>query len=316
MPKIYKKPSVEELKKKLRPEQYYCTQESGTEEPFKNLYWNNYVDGVYTDVVSGEVLFLSLDQFDSGSGWPSFTQPFMAGSLTEHRDHQLGMERVEVRSSQADSHLGHVFDDGPAPTGQRFCINSASLRFISLDEMRANGYGKLLFRFAAKKGWEIATLAGGCFWGLEDLLLKIPGVIETEVGYTGGQVKNATYDDVHDGTSGHAESVRVLFDPTQTSYEKILLYFFTLHDPTTLNRQGNDAGSQYRSSIFYYSVEQQRVAEEVRTRVEKSGRWVKPIVTEVVSAKEFWPAEEEHQNYLLKHPHGYTCHFIRKISFD
>jgi methionine-S-sulfoxide reductase len=137
-------------------------------------------------------------------------------------------------------------------------------------------------------------------------------VISTRVGYTGGTVKNATYRN-HEG---HAEAVEIVFDPTKTSYEQILEFFFKMHDPTTLNRQGNDIGTSYRSAIFYHSDEQRQIAEKVKAKVDKSGAWKRPVVTEIVPAKEFWLAEDYHQDYLIKNPGGYTCHYVRNISFD
>ena len=162
---------------------------------------------------------------------------------------------------------------------------------------------------------ETAYLAGGCFWGMEDLLRKIPGVTEVKVGYMGGNVKNATYDIVHLGASGHAETVKVVFNPKKLSYENLLLNYFKMHDPTTLNQQGNDIGTQYRSEIFYTSDEQKATAEKVRARVDKSGAWKKPVVTKIEQAGEFWTAEESHQDYLVKNPGGYTCHYMRQLEF-
>jgi methionine-R-sulfoxide reductase len=145
------KPSSEELKKKLTPEQYHVTQQCGTEPPFRNEYWDNHRAGIYVDIVSGEPLFSSLDKFDSGSGWPSFTKPIDKQSVAEKSDPTLGMERTEVRGGKSDSHLGHVFDDGPAPTGQRFCINSAALRFVPVEKLKEEGYGQYLPLFERKK---------------------------------------------------------------------------------------------------------------------------------------------------------------------
>lgn len=158
---------------------------------------------------------------------------------------------------------------------------------------------------------ETATLAGGCFWGMEDIIRDIPGVLETEVGYTGGTLDNATYEDVRTGKTGHAESVRIVFDPSRVSYAEILGFFFRMHDPTTKNRQGNDVGTQYRSAIFYHSEAQRETAERVKREVDASGKWKKPIVTEIVPAGEFWTAEAYHQDYLEKNPNGYTCHYLR-----
>lgn len=158
---------------------------------------------------------------------------------------------------------------------------------------------------------EIATLAGGCFWGMEDIIRNIPGVKSTEVGYTGGSTPHATYELVKTGRTGHAESIRVEFDPELLSYESLLRWFFRMHDPTTLNRQGNDIGTQYRSTIFFHSDEQRQIAERVRAEVDKSGKWKKPVVTTIEPAKEWYPAEDYHQDYLVKNPGGYTCHFLR-----
>jgi len=161
-------------------------------------------------------------------------------------------------------------------------------------------------------GEEVAVLAGGCFWGMQDLLRKIPGVISSEVGYTGGWLKDPTYHDTHDSKSGHAESVRIVFDPGRLSYADLLeKWFFRMHDPTTLNRQGNDRGTQYRSAIFFTSEAQQRTAEEVKARVGKSGLWKQPVVTEIVPASTWYRAEDYHQDYLEMNPGGYTCHFMR-----
>lgn len=161
----------------------------------------------------------------------------------------------------------------------------------------------------------VATMAGGCFWGMEDLIRKQPGVIDVEVGYSGGETKNATYNSVKMGHTGHAEAVQIKFDPKKTSFENLLLYFFKIHDPTTVNRQGNDIGSQYRSVIFFHDEQQREVAEKVKARVEKSGAWQRPVVTQIVPFQAWWKAEEEHQDYLEKNPGGYTCHFPRKIEF-
>ncbi len=154
---------------------------------------------------------------------------------------------------------------------------------------------------------ERAVLAGGCFWGMQDLIRRRPGVLATRVGYTGGTGRNATYRD-HDT---HAEAIEIVFDPAQTSYRDLLEFFFQIHDPTTLNRQGNDVGTSYRSAIFYTSDEQRRIAEDTIADVDASGLWPGKVVTEVVPAGDFWEAEPEHQDYLLRNPGGYTCHFVR-----
>lgn len=154
-------------------------------------------------------------------------------------------------------------------------------------------------------------LAGGCFWGMQDLFRKQPGIINTRVGYSGGETKYATYSDVKTGRTGHAESVEVLFDPNLTNVREILTFFFQIHDPTTKDRQGNDRGSQYRSAIFYTNDEQRQVALNTIADVEASGLWPGEVVTEVAAADAFWEAETEHQDYLERYPNGYTCHYVR-----
>ncbi len=334
----FAKPSDEELQRTLSRLQYMVTQRAATEPPFQNTYWNNHEDGLYVDVVTGEPLFSSRDKFDSGTGWPSFTKPVDPARIVERTDRAHGMLRTEVRSAGGDSHLGHVFPDGPGPDGMRYCINSASLRFVPAARLDAEGLGAYKAALGANGAsiaanhdnvcarrepgqaavgceatLETVVLAGGCFWGMEDILRTIPGVVETEAGYAGGKTASPTYEDVKTGRTGHAEAVRVVFDPKQLSFADLLeKWFFKMHDPTTKDRQGNDVGTQYRSAIFVSSDEQRRVAEEVKARVDESGSWKSPIVTEIVTAGPFTPAEDYHQDYLQKHPGGYTCHYMRE----
>jgi peptide methionine sulfoxide reductase msrA/msrB len=313
----YKKPDKTVLKKNLTPEQYEVTQQCGTEPPFRNAYWDNHAAGIYVDVVSGEPLFSSLDKFDSGTGWPSFTKPIDGTDITEKTDRSYGSVRTEVRSKVADSHLGHVFDDGPRNKGgMRYCINSASLKFIPVESMEDAGYGHLLEPFEAaglvkEHKPEKAILAGGCFWGMEEIIRQIPGVIKTTVGYSGGRTANPTYEEVCTGTTGHAEAIEVVFDPRKLSFEGLLDYFFRMHDPTTLNRQHNDVGTQYRSAIFYLNEAQHETAKRVVADLEQKKTFNRPITTEITKASPFYSAEEYHQKYLVKHPNGYTCHVLR-----
>ena len=293
----------------LTPEQYRVTQRNGTEPAFTGEYWDHHEPGIYVDVVSGEPLFSSIDKFDSGTGWPSFTKPL--SNVTTKRDFSTLFPRTEVRSARADSHLGHVFKDGPRNKGGlRYCINSAALRFVHRDDLAAQGYGDYVRLFTKEDDmseYKKAILAGGCFWGMQDLIRRQTGVIETRVGYTGGQNANATYRN----HPGHAEAVEIIYDPAQTDYRALLEFFFQIHDPTTKNRQGNDIGSSYRSAIFYLDDEQRQIAEDTIADVDASGLWPGKVVTEVVPAAEFWEAEPEHQDYLLRIPNGYTCHYPR-----
>ncbi|HTG44147.1 MAG TPA: bifunctional methionine sulfoxide reductase B/A protein [Verrucomicrobiae bacterium] len=323
--KAFVKPSDEELRKKLTPLQYEVTQRSGTERGFTGEYDKHSDPGIYVDVVSGKPLFSSLDKYDSGCGWPAFTKPIDQAEVLEKVDSSHGMKRVEVRSGTADSHLGHVFPDGPRDRGGlRYCINSAALRFVPLAEMEEEGYSQHLQRFEeaglapAKTGaatsaktttkTETAIIAGGCFWGMEELLRGIDGVVETEVGYCGGANQNASYEN----HPGHAEAVRVVFDPAKISFKKLLTdWFFRMHDPTTLNRQGNDRGASYRSTIFYADDEQKQTAQAAIKEAQDSGRWKAPIVTTVEPVKNWSAGEGYHQDYLVKHPGGYTCHWLR-----
>lgn len=182
------------------------------------------------------------------------------------------------------------------------------------------GFMMLAFAAAAAGGekapaLEKATFACGCFWGVEEFFRKVPGVMETQVGYTGGS-RPATYEQVGEGNTGHAESVELKFDPRKVTYGELLEFFFKMHDPTTLNAQGNDEGSQYRSAIFTHGPEQMMIAKEMKTRVDRSGAWKKPVTTEIAEAGPFYRAEEYHQKYLIKNPGGYDNHFLRDLDFD
>lgn len=289
--------------------------ENGTEKPFDNKYWNNDKEGIYVDIIDGQALFSSKDKFDSGTGWPSFTNPIDKEAVKEKSDYSHGMARVEARAKNSDIHLGHVFNDGPSDKGgMRYCINSASLRFIPKEEMKKAGYEKYLGYFDNQFNiqYEKAVIAGGCFWGMEELFSKLDGVVNVISGYTGGNIINPTYEVIIKGESNHAEAVEITFDSNLTSYEKLLRFFFKIHDPTKLDRQGNDVGTQYRSAIFYLNEKQKKTAEELINNANKSGVFPGGIITKLEKLDKFYKAEEYHQKYLRKNPAGYTCHTIRE----
>ena len=297
--------------KALTPDQYRVTQRNGTERAYSGEFWLHDEPGIYVDVVSGEPLFASVDKFDSRTGWPSFTKPVDGRNVVTKRDFTMLFPRTEVRSAHGDSHLGHVFKDGPRNRGGlRYCINSAALRFVHRDDLEAQGYSDYVTLFSKEDSmseYKTATLAGGCFWGMQDLIRRQPGVVSTRVGYTGGRNANATYRN----HPGHAEAIEIVYDPAQTDYRALLEFFFKIHDPSTKDRQGNDLGSSYRSAIFYVDDEQKQVALDTIADVDACGLWPGKVVTEVAPASDFWEAEPEHQDYLLRIPNGYTCHFPR-----
>lgn len=291
------------LKQRLTPLQYNVTQAGETEPSFVNEYWDNREEGLYVDIVSGIPLFSSEDKFDSGSGWPSFTKPIDNQAVYEKGDSGNGVLQNEVRSTVSDSHLGHVFDDGPTPTGLRYCINSAALRFISEKDLEREGYGA----YRPETGQQAAIFAAGCFWGTEGYFRQLPGVLITEVGYSGGYADSPNYESVSTGATGHAESILIFFDPSRIAYADLVRHFFRMHDPTELNRQGNDIGTQYRSAIFAVGEDQRAAALSVLQETEAAYGRGKPIVTEIRAAGPFFAAETYHQDYLEKNPNGY-CH--------
>lgn len=290
---------VTELARRLDPEAYRITQKAGTEPAHCGTLLDNKKDGTYCCVVCGLPLFSSEHKFNSGTGWPSYYREIDRDHVSRKIDTGHGMIRTEINCARCDAHLGHVFEDGPKPTGLRFCLNSASMVF--------HEKGAALPPESRPVQTEVAYFAGGCFWGIEHYFQKGPGVIDAVSGYMQGSAANPTYKQVCNSPTGHAETVKVVFDPQRVSFRRLVQAFFDMHDPTQLNRQGPDVGEQYRSGIWYTSDAQQRVAEEAIRELEaKKAFGGRKIVTEVEAARTFWAAEEYHQDYIVKT--GRACH--------
>ena len=255
----------------------------GTERAFTGKYNDHFEAGTYVCRQCGAALYRSDSKFKSQCGWPSFDDEIpKAVKRTPDSDGQ----RTEITCAACGGHLGHVFlGEELTAKNVRHCVNSISL----------------VFRPARQQ----AVFAGGCFWGVEHLFQKVDGVSEAVSGYTGGSVKNPTYRQVCTGQTGHAEAVRIVFDPGKVSYEKLARLFFEIHDPTTKDRQGPDMGTQYRSAVYYADKEQKAVAEKLIAQLRDKGY---KVVTEVVPAVEFYPAEDYHQDYFTKHPDHAICH--------
>ena len=293
------KEKIAAIVKTLTPEQVEVTQRAGTERAGTGAYLHEKRAGTYVCVVGGLPLFRSETKFESGTGWPSFTAPIDPAHVILLEDSSHGWSRVEVLDARSGAHLGHVFDDGPAPTGQRYCMNSAALKFIP--------DGVPLPAESRPMTTETAYFAGGCFWGVEDVFAQIDGVIDAESGYMGGKTEKPTYREVCSHTTGHAETVKVVFDPARVTYKELLKVFFDNHDPTTIDRQGPDIGDSYRSAIFASTPEQAKQATEFVKELQATPRFEKrKIVTHIVApGPKFWPAEDYHQDYHQKH--GGSC---------
>jgi peptide methionine sulfoxide reductase msrA/msrB len=295
------KSKVQQLASRLTEEEQRILLNKGTEPAFCGNLLDNKKEGTYICRLCGLPLFASNAKFDSGTGWPSFFQPFDPDHVRNVEDRSHGMTRVEILCTRCGGHLGHVFDDGPKPTGQRYCLNSASLDFVEK--------GQPFEPMSQPVKTATAFFAGGCFWGVEDHLQQIPGVIDAVSGYMGGHLENPTYKQVCAETTGHAETVKVVYDPARVSYRELLGWFFKIHDPTQLNRQGPDIGTSYRSAIFAADSEQLQEAEAFIAEQQKHSRFKnRKIVTElkpIDQAGKFYPAEDYHQDYHAKH--GGSC---------
>lgn len=302
--------SEEEWKKSLTAEQYYILREKGTERPFTGKFYLHKEKGVYTCAGCGAELFTDEMKFDSHCGWPSFDREIAGGKIKQHTDTSHGMVRTEITCARCGGHLGHIFDDGPTNTGLRYCVNSVSLSFISEAD-----YKKKTDENAAKN-METITLGGGCFWCIEAVFLELDGVSKVESGYSGGTVKNPSYEAVCSGSTNHAEVVQVTFDKSKVSLEQVLKVFFTVHDPTTLNRQGNDLGTQYRSVIFYHNTEQKEISESVIAALTAEKVYENPIVTKVEAFQTFYKAEDYHQNYYNNNQNQPYCKMVVKPKVE
>ncbi len=286
------------LAKKLTPEEAKVILAQGTEPAFCGNLTDNKKTGTYLCRLCDLPLFESDAKFDSGTGWPSFFRGVDADHVDVERDTSFGMTRVEILCARCKGHLGHVFDDAPqTPTGLRFCVNSVSLAFVEK--------GQPLPAAALPVKTETAYFAGGCFWGVEDRFQQLPGVIDAVSGYMGGTTKNPTYEDVCTHTTKHAETVRVVFDPARIGYDKLLAFFFKIHDPTQLDRQGPDIGDSYRSHIFADSPEHLAAARAFVDSQQTNPRFKgRKVVTRLSGPEEkhaFYEAEGYHQDYHLKH---------------
>ena len=276
----------DEWRSLLSPEQHRVTRERGTERAFSSDMCGLFEPGLYRCVCCDTLLFDAGEKFESGTGWPSFTQPARDNAVGYRVDNTYGMQRVETVCNTCDAHLGHVFPDGPEPSGLRYCINALALA-------------------KSVESQAMATFGGGCFWCTEAVFQQLDGVRKVESGYSGGDTANPNYEQVCSGQTGHAEVVQVTYDPSTITYADLVRIHLSTHNPTTPDRQGADRGTQYRSIILTHDDEQETVAKRVIEEMESS--FDDPIVTEVKPLDVFHAAERYHQDYYLSNPDKPYC---------
>ncbi len=305
-----------EWRQRLTPEEYRITRDKGTERAFCGGLLDNKQEGVYACLCCNLPLFESTAKFESGTGWPSFFRSIAEENIREELDRSHGMVRTEILCARCDAHLGHVFKDGPPPTRRRYCLNSEALRFVAEDQLRTIGENPdaptTAERSSASDGdsppkLAEVVLAGGCFWCVEAVFKQLDGVVDAVSGYSGGTERSASYKAVSTGRTGHAEAVKIVYDPEQVSYEQLLKVHFATHDPTTRNRQGNDVGPQYRSAIFYANDKEKELAEAFIADLNDAKVFKRPIVTTLEPFEGFYPAEPVHQDFVACNPaHPYV----------
>jgi len=289
-----------EWKKVLSADLYAVAREADTERAFTGKMWNSETKGTYYCAACGLKLFKSNQKFTSSCGWPSFFEQDNKNSVVFKSDNSYGMQRTEALCGRCNSHLGHLFDDGPEPTGKRYCMNAISLDFVPDAVIETPNNGNL----------ETIVIGGGCYWCVEAVYENLQGVEKVVSGFSGGTIINPSYEEVCTGSTGAAEVVQITYDKTKTNLDEIFQVFFTVHDPTTLNRQGADVGTQYRSVIFYKDEAQKSAAESIIAELNAAKVYTSKIVTTLEPFKAFYKAKDYHQNYYENNKYQPYCQLV------